>query len=150
VNFFASNTTDLVVDINGYFAPPGAGGLNFYTVPPCRLVDTRNATGTFGGPAMNAGATRSFPLSQGSCGLPDSAALQAYSLSMTVFPQGVLGYLTAWPTGGTQPFVSTLNAWKGLAVANAALVPAGAAGSISVYVTNATNLTIDTAGYFGP
>jgi hypothetical protein len=69
---------------------------------------------------------------------------------MTVIPQGALNYLTAWPTGGTQPFVSTLNALKGLAVANAALVPAGTSSSISVFVTNTTDLTIDTAGYFGP
>jgi hypothetical protein len=39
---------------------------------------------------------------------------------------------------------------ESLAVANAALVPAGAGGSISVFVTNTTDLTIDTAGYFGP
>ncbi|MGA2714607.1 MAG: IPT/TIG domain-containing protein, partial [Bryobacteraceae bacterium] len=150
VSFYATNTTDLVVDINGYFAPPGSAGLNFYTVTPCRLVDTRNANGTFGGPAMGAATTRSFPLPQASCGLPAYPAAQAYSLSMTVIPQGVLGYLSTWPTGGTQPFVSTLNAWKGRAVANAALVPAGTGSSINVFVTNTTDLTIDTAGYFGP
>jgi len=30
VSFFGTNDTDLVVDINGYFAPPATGGLNFY------------------------------------------------------------------------------------------------------------------------
>ena len=125
VSFFASNPTDLAVDINGYFAPPGSGGLNFYAVPPCRLVDTRNANGTFGGPTPAAGTTRNFPLPQASCGLPAPPAVEAYSLGVTAFPQGgPLGYLSTWPTGGTQPFVSTLNAYKGLAVANAALVPA--------------------------
>jgi len=154
-NFFASNATDLVVDINGYFAPPGSGGLNFYTVPPCRLVDTRepigfNPGGTLGGPIIGANTTRNIPLSDGVCGFPSYPAAQAYSLTMTVIPQGALNYLTAWPTGGTQPFVSTLNALKGVAVANAALVPAGTSSSISVFVTNTTDLTIDTAGYFGP
>jgi len=151
VSFSASNTTDLVVDINGYFAPPGSGGLNFYTVTPCRLVDTRNANSTFGGPTPAADSTRNFLLPQASCGLPAPPAVEAYSLSMTVYPQGgPLSYLTTWPQGGTQPFVSTLNAYKGLAVANAALVPAGKGGAISVFVTNNTDLTIDTAGYFGP
>jgi len=150
VSFFASNTTDLVVDINGYFAPPGAGGLNFYTVPPCRLVDTRNPMGTFGGPSLGANSTTSFPLSEGSCGIPGYPAGQAYSLSMTVLPQGgPVAFLTVWPDGGVQPFVSTLNAFKGLGVANAALVPAGGVGSIDVYVTNTTDLLVDTAGYFG-
>ena len=150
VSFFASNPTDLAVDINGYFAPPGSGGLNFYTVSPCRLVDTSQTNGTFGGPAIGALATRNFPLSQGPCGLPASPALQAYSLSITASPQGPLGYLSTWPAGGAQPFVSTLNGYKGQAMANAAIVPAGSPGSISVFVTTASNVTIDTAGYFGP
>jgi len=150
VSFFASNNTDLVVDINGYFAPPGSGGLNFYPVTPCRLVDTRNPNGTFGGPTMGARTTRAFPLSQGSCGLPGFTAAQAYSLNMTVVPQGALSYLSTWPAGAAQPAVSTLNAFKGLVVANAAVVPAGGTGSIDVYVTNTTDVVIDTNGYFGP
>jgi hypothetical protein len=149
-SFYASDTTDLVVDINGYFAPPGSGGLNFYALTPCRLVDTRNASGTFGGPTMGANTTRTFPLSQASCGLPGVPGAQAYSLNMTVVPQGVLSYLTTWPAGGTQPVVSTLNAFKGQIVANAAIVPAGDTGAISVYVTNTTDVVIDTNGYFGP
>jgi hypothetical protein len=51
--------------------------------------------------------------------------------------------------------VSTLNTLEGQVVANAALVPAGSisagsAGSINVFVTNATHVIIDTNGYFGP
>jgi len=46
--------------------------------------------------------------------------------------------------------VSTLNALEGQVVANAALVPAGSSGSISVFVTDATQVIIDTNGYFGP
>ena len=152
VNFFASNPTDFFVDINGYFAPPGAGGLNFYTVSPCRLVDTRNANGTFGGPTFNTDMIRSFPLPESPCGIPSGPAVQAYSLSLTVYPiGGGLYYLTTWPTGGAQPFVSTLNdPFPGLPIANAALVPAGTGGSINVFVTNPTDVTIDIAGYFGP
>ncbi len=146
VSFFAANTTDLVVDINGYFGPPGTGGLNFYTVTPCRIVDTRNPNGTFGGPVENGATTRTFPLSQGACGLPSNTA--AYSLNMTVVPFGFLGYLTTWPAGGSQPVVSTLNAYKGQVVANAALVPAGVNGAVNVYVTNTTYVVIDTNGYF--
>ena len=150
VSFYASNTTDLVVDINGYFASPKSNGLNFYTLTPCRLVDTRNPKGTFGGPTMGPGTTRAFPLSQGSCGLPAVPGAQAYSLNMTVVPQGVLSYLSTWPAGATQPVVSTLNAFKGQIAANAAIVPAGGAGSVDVYVTNTTDVVIDTNGYFGP
>jgi hypothetical protein len=48
------------------------------------------------------------------------------------------------------PGVSTLNAPTGTIVANAALVPAGISGAISVFVTDATNLVIDIDGYFAP
>jgi hypothetical protein len=146
VNFYTPNDTDLVVDVNGYFAPPGTGGLNFYVATACRVVDTRNAAGTFGGPAISAQQSRSFPLPQSTCGLPASAG--AYSLSIMAVPPGFLGYLTAWPTGMTQPLVSTLNALKGLSVANAALVRGGTNGAISVYVSNASDVVIDAIGYF--
>ena len=62
----------------------------------------------------------------------------------------MLGYLSTWPAGATQPVVSTLNAFKGQIVANAAIVLAGGTGSIDVYVTNTTDVVIDTNGYFGP
>jgi hypothetical protein len=147
-SFYASDSTDLVVDINGYFAAPGSG-LSFYTATPCRLVDTRNATGPLGGPSVSGGTTRTFPLSSGSCGVPGFPTAQAYSLNMTVVPQGALGYLSTWPAGGTQPVVSTLNALQGQIVANAAIVPTNN-GSIDVFVTNTTDVIVDTNGFFGP
>jgi len=150
VSFFASNTTDVIVDINGYFAAPSSSGLNFYAATPCRLVDTRNPAGSLGGPSIGASAVRAFPLSTSPCGLPGYPSAQSYSLNMTVIPQGPLGYITVWPTGGAQPVVSTLNALKGLVVANAAIVPASNTGSVSVFATNPTDVVIDTNGYFGP
>jgi hypothetical protein len=100
---------------------------------------------------MGALTTRSFPLPQTPCGIPAAPAVQAYSLGITVYPtSGPLSYLTTWPTGGAQPFVSTLNAFKGLPIANAALVPAGTGGAINVFVTDPADVTLDTAGYFGP
>ena len=98
---------------------------------------------------MAANTTRVFPLA-GTCGLPSYPTAQAYSLNMTVVPQGVLSFLSTWPDGLGQPVVSTLNAFNGQVVANAAIVPAGTDGSIDVYVTNKTDVVIDTNGYFGP
>src|ERR1017187_3447823 len=55
--------------------------LQFVPVAPCRVVDTRNAAGPFGGPAIAAGSMRSFAISQSVCGIPGTA--QAYSLNVT-------------------------------------------------------------------
>jgi hypothetical protein len=99
---------------------------------------------------MAGNTARVFPLTQSSCGLPPYPTAQAYSLNMTVVPQGVLSFLSTWPDGAPQPVVSTLNAFKGQVVANAAIVPSGTDGAIAVYVTNTTDVVIDTNGYFGP
>jgi hypothetical protein len=149
ISFFATGPTNLVVDITGYFGPPGgAGALKLYPLAPCRLVDTRGANGPLSGPGFAANTSRSFPLAQSNCGAPASAL--GYSANFTVVPQGPLGFLTTWPTGLNQPFVSTLNALDGQITANAALVPAGTAGAISAYVTSPSDLVIDTNGYFAP
>ena len=97
---------------------------------------------------MASGQTRSFAIPNTGCGIPFSA--QAYSLNMTVVPGGALSYLTTWPTGQAQPFVSTLNALTGTVTANAAIVPAGSNGAVSVFVTNPTDVIIDINGYFAP
>jgi len=136
------------------FAPfsggAGTSGLRFISMPPCRVVDTRDSTkpSGFGPPSLSAGGTRSFSIPNGTCGIP--AAAQAYSLNVTVVPDGPLSYITVWPTGQSQPFVSTLNSLDGEVQANAAIVPGGTGGAISVFATNNTNLVLDINGYFVP
>ncbi len=150
VSVYASNPTDVIVDIDGYFETAGTpNALAFYPATPCRVADTRGAAGTFGGPSMGADQTRDFPIPLSSCAIPSTAG--AYALNVTVVPDPVveyLGYLSTWPAGQARPFVSTLNSWAGKVVANAALVPAGNSGSISVFVTNQTDVILDVNGYF--
>jgi len=147
ISILAYGNTDVIIDINGYFAPPGAPQtLAFYPMPPCRIADTRNANGAFGGPELGAQQTRSFPVPSSSCGIPETA--QAYSLNMTVVPSGPLAYLNVWPDGQSQPSVSTLNDITGAIIANAAIVGAGNNGAVDVFAYNASNLIIDINGYF--
>jgi hypothetical protein len=153
VSVFASNDTELIIDINGYFAPAGAGGLSFYPMPPCRLVDTRLQDGLLGGPVMQALETRGFALNSSECLVPPTSygvQVRALSLNATVLPESSLGFLTLWPFASTQPVVSTLNAVDGSLVANAAIVPTGPNTSVSAYVTARTHLLLDFNGYFAP
>ena len=153
ISFYASNATNLVVDVNGYFGTAvSPQALAFYPVTPCRLVDTRTGsgfTGAFGAPALVGGTSRNFPV-QNSCGIPSTAL--AYSMRMTAIASGALSYLTAYPAGGTQPVAATLNAPNGGVIGNEAIVPAGTGdnGPISVYASNNTNVVIDINGYFAP
>jgi uncharacterized repeat protein (TIGR01451 family) len=149
ISVFATSATHLIIDINGYFVPAvGVQNLAFYPVTPCRIADTRNAAGPFGGPSLAPAVARDIPVPASPCGIPATA--QAYSFNMTVVPPGVLGFLTTWPAGSSQPLVSTLNAPPGIVTANAAIVPAGVNGAISVFATQATDLVIDINGYFAP
>lgn len=143
---FVTDTTDLIIDINGYFVSDPTQ-LAFYPLAPCRVFDTRNAIGPLGGPSMVANQQRDFPI-QNACGIPSTA--QAYSLNFTVVPQGPFGFLSVWPSGQSQPLVSTLNAIGGQVTANAAVVPAGVGGDITSFVTDDTDLIADINGYFAP
>ena len=131
---------------SGVFVEPGAG-FQFTPVTPCRLIDTRLDQG----PPLQANTATSFALPQeGTCGatIPSNAA--AYSLNVTVVPVTTLNYLTIWPSGEGQPVVSTMNSPDGRVKANAAIVPAGTSGAVSVYVTDTTHLILDIDGYFAP
>ena len=151
VNIYATNTTNVVLDINGYFAPVSGSTLEFYPLPPCRVADTRQSSFPpgLGPPSLTGGQPRDFPiLNAASCNIPSSAA--AYSLNLTVVPHRGLGYLTVWPTGQDRPTVSTLNDVLGNVIANAAIVVAGTGNDVSAYATNDTDLIIDINGYFAP
>jgi len=151
IEVFVTNATDVIIDINGYFAAPGTGGLSFYPLPPCRVADTRSFagfTGAFGAPTMSGASTRAFPMFSSSCYIPDAA--QAYALNMTLWPTAPVGFLTVWPVGQPFPTVSTLNSPAGQAVANAAIVPAGTDGAIEIFVSDTTDVFFDINGYFAP
>jgi hypothetical protein len=142
IEAYVTQTTDLVVDINGYFAPAGAGALSLYPLPPCRVLDTRNPAGA---PPFE--GTLNVNVIGSGCG--GTSAAQAYVLNATVVPQGFLGYLTLWPEGSAQPLASTLNAYDGDVTSNMAIVPT-VNGEISTFVTNNTYLVLDLFGYFAP
>lgn len=143
INAYASQDTDLIVDINGYFAAGGAGGLALYPTAPCRTLDTRKTSGAFSGgltvPVLGAAGNP--------CGL--SATAQAFVLNATALPVGGLGYLTLWPDGEQKPVASTLNAADGAITSNMAIVPT-TNGSIDAYASSTTQLLLDISSYFAP
>jgi lysophospholipase L1-like esterase len=154
VSVFASNTTDLILDVSGYFIQaPITGPAMLYTpVTPCRLLDTRNSAGPLGGPSLIAEQPRTFSLA-GQCGLPDLSSGGVLSVNVTAVPKGGLGYLTLWGTSETDnnvPATSTLNAPTGTVVANAAFVTINPSTgtSISALANNDTDLVVDVNGYF--
>jgi hypothetical protein len=87
---------------------------------------------------------RNFDLNSAShCpGFPEF--MSAYSLNITVTNTQGPGFILIYPQDGTQPTVSTLNYLAGQTVANAAIVPAGTNGGVTVIAgVSGTNLIVD-------
>ena len=141
--------TNVIVDINGYFAPSVPSGLAFFPIAPCRVADTRSKVpGPLGAPSLVGGQARAFPVRSGKCNLP--AAAKAYSFNFTGISKTGIGALTTWPTGQKQPITSTLNFKAETPIANAAIVSAGTGGDVSVFSNSDADVLIDINGYFAP
>src|ERR1022692_3728065 len=151
ISIYAASTTNVIVDVNGYFAPVSGSTLAFYPLTPCRVADTRHSgyPQGLGPPSLPGGQERQFPILNATttCNIL-SSGVAAYSLNFGVVPHGPLGYITVWPTGESRPTVSTLNDIPGQVIANAAIVVAGTNGKVSVYPTSDTDVVIDINGYF--
>ncbi|MFN2386618.1 MAG: hypothetical protein ABR576_10095 [Thermoanaerobaculia bacterium] len=122
--------------------------VTFVGMVPCRIADTRGPAGPYGGPILAANTQRDFDLDSGPCSqIP--AGVDAYSLNFTATQTQGFGDLRVWPAGNAPPLVSTLNYVPNETVANAAIVPAGTNGAISVVAAvSGTHLIIDINGYF--
>jgi len=125
-----------------------AFGNTFFTLTPCRLIDTRNPNGPYGGPALAANLSRSFTLA-GQCGIPSNVTAVAVNVTITQ-PTG-LGDLRIFPGGAPLPLVSTLNWRLGQTRANNAVISLGSSGDITVPVDQASgtvHFILDVNGYF--
>jgi hypothetical protein len=129
---------------------PGRSADALYTLVPCRVADTRDVPGPYGGPPISAGAVRTFPMI-GQCGIPATAT--ALALNVAVVGPDAPGHLVVFPAGAAVPNASTLNYRAGQTRANNAIVPLGVGGGLSVACgqgTGTTDVIIDVFGYFQP
>lgn len=122
------------------------GGEMLFTLPPCRILDTRDAA--FAEPAIAAGSSRDFTVA-GVCGVPATA--KAVAVNVTATGGTDIGDLRLYPAGSDLPVVSALNYRAGQTRANNAVVALGTNGRIGVHCDQATGsvaLILDVAGYF--
>lgn len=153
----AAGIVDVVVQSSGqtatlssgyfYLTPPPPGG--FFTVSPCRLVDTRNPAGPRGGPALLPSSRRNFTLT-GFCGIPSTA--KAISVNLTVTGSTASGFLSLFPGNGIAPATSSINFVTGQTRANNAVALLATDGTGSLAVVNGAAGTVhfilDVNGYF--
>jgi hypothetical protein len=123
----------------GQLPPPP---LDFFTVTPCRAIDTRST----GNPVV-AGVQRTFAITR-LCGVPTTA--RAVSLNVTVTQPSQAGNLRVFPAGSTAPLVSTLNYVAGQNRANNVVVGLDDQGRLAVLLdpSGYAHVIIDVNGYF--
>ncbi|MES1240668.1 MAG: matrixin family metalloprotease [Acidobacteriota bacterium] len=128
-------------------------GVDFHTLPaPCRLLDTRNPSGPFGGPALSDSVPRTWAVA-GQCGIPASA--QALVGNVTIIAPASAGVLKVYASGAGTPetVVSYPNAGRTLAnnaVLGLSLDPSRTLEATAILDNpSATlNIVIDVSGYF--
>jgi hypothetical protein len=125
-----------------------SSNMSLYTLTPCRVVDTRNAVGTYGGPALAGGVDRVFPLFD-QCGIPSTA--RAVSVNLTVTGPTAGGHLRLYPASSALPVVSSVNYSAGQTRANNVIVGLGGLGGLAVgcsQTSGSVHFILDVNGYF--
>jgi hypothetical protein len=121
----------------------------YQSLPPLRILDTRNGTGGFTTP-VGAGQSISVQIA-GQGGVPkmtDPTPPSAVVLNVTVADATASSYLTVYPTGVTRPLASNLNFIAGQAVPNLVEVALGSDGKVAVYNFSGTvDVIFDVAGW---
>jgi hypothetical protein len=121
------HAADVIVDVDGWFS--FTAGLS--PESPRRVLDTR-ATG---GPTTDVAVAAAPP------------GAEAAVVNLTAAGgSNAAGYVTAFACGTPLPLASNLNFEAGQIVANAAVVPVAADGSLCLHANVATDLVVDVAG----
>ena len=148
----ATGLADVVVTIPGpysatlakafFFVPPPVA-TDFYTVTPCRRVDTRVS-----GPALGPYERRVWTVTNG-CGVPAGAS--ALAVNLTVVAPAASGFIRLAPGNGLTE-ASALNFVAGQTRANnaSAMLATDGTGSVSAFNGSAgsVHLVLDVTGFF--
>ena len=149
VCFYARGTTDLIVDINGYFL----SGAGFTPTTPTRIADTRSGSDqgvrTVTKTKVGGDTTLKVKFTD-IAGLTPSSGVGAVSLNVTATgttADEFGGYVTVYPCGAL-PNASNLNFVSGQTVPNAVIAPVSTSGEVCFYTRGTTDLIVDLNGYF--
>jgi hypothetical protein len=145
---YASSSTEVIVDLLGWYGPSGGGapGTRFVPTNPARLLDTRNAIGVPGTTPAGAGQTVVLGVA-GRGGVPASGA-RSVTLNVTATGTQGAGYVTVHPCDQPLPLASNLNPFQGRTVPNLVTLPLAANGTVCLYTSTPTHLIADVFGYF--
>jgi hypothetical protein len=162
VTLYSSSSTDIIVDVSGYYTSAGGVGAEFTPEPaPARICDSRgsnpsglvspytqcNTDVVSGSPANPIGSAVSRTVQATGLGYVPTGAT-AVVLNLTAVAPSVSTYLTLYPEG-SPPTTSDLNPPAGGVLANLVVATLTNAGTFDVYnAAGNTNIVIDVAGWY--
>lgn len=131
----------------------GWGGARFVPVLPCRLLDTRNPPGTYGGPALAPFEERAF-VAGGRCSLPES--VRAISGNVTAANPAGSGRIQLYPGDRAAGLPAPLTYASGKTRANSFLARLSGRGPVASWGTfvlrndgdQPVHVIVDVNGYF--
>ena len=122
---------------------------SYFTLSPCRILDTRDADGPLGGPILAPSATRTFDAAN-TCGIPSSAT--ALAINVTVVAPTAAGNLRIYPADAAVPLTSAINFGANQTRTNNGIVTLPTVGSQGIKIfnesTGMTHIILDVNGYF--
>ena len=119
----------------------------FRSLPPSRLLDTRNGIGA---PKLAVVAHGTVHLQVTGRGGVPASGVSAVVLNVTAVTPTSGGYLTVYGTGSARPGVSSLNFVAGQTVPNLVIAPVGTGGKVDLYNGSSGTIQIlaDVSGYY--
>lgn len=148
-----AGTVDVIVDVEGYWATqttPNVDGL-YNPIVPNRVLDTRIGQGA---PAAKVGPGQAIDVQvtgtgSGATNVPASGQVEAVALNLTAVNATAGSFVTAYPTGATRPFASSVNFLAGQTKPNRVIVMTGTGGKITLYnQAGSVDLIVDLSGWF--
>lgn len=127
---------------------PAPGPLDFHTLAPCRLLDTRQPYGPTGGPALPPTIPRVM-VATGRCGVPANA--RALAVNVTVASPPGPGFVRLYSGNADPATTSTVTFAAGQTRSNNAVVPLASSGSGALSLQSSTagvHVIVDVMGYF--
>jgi len=144
--FSSAGSTDVVIDVVGWFAP--GTGVAFHPSTPDRILDSRPGAiplDPYDTPWV--GTDRPLQLT-GNATIPASAV--AVLVNATATNPSLASHLVVWPWGRAAPLASSLNWTAGLTVPNAVTVMVGSGGRVGLRnQAGAVDLVADVTGWYG-
>lgn len=152
VEIHTSNQVHLVIEIIGYFAPPGTGGLYFHPLPnSIRLVDTQASPGSC--------VSYNQPLGTGGTHI-ERATVTCRGVSIPANARVIVGnatvsntspnngFVTIYPSRTPRPNTVNVQSPVSSTVTNQVVVALGQGGLFTTYSSTRVNLTLDIMGYY--